>query len=102
MEEKEDIMAKTLGLSQAEEVSEDDLFVAIRARVETLLDESPNLLFSYLYRLDILEHDIKHALSKLNPDNPIDTLAQLILKKQKQRIAFKKKYKQDPIKGMEY
>ena len=88
--------------SQEENLDMDELLRIITKRVEQLLDQDPNLLFSYLYRLDVLEKDLKIALSGVTGKNPIDFMAELILQRQKDRVETKKKYKQKPIEGWEW
>lgn len=85
------------------ELSESDLYRAIRDRVEYLLEKNPELLMSYLYRLDVLEVKINAVLSPNSIVAPIEGLARLILDRQKERIATKRKYKSDPpIPGWEF
>lgn len=73
----------------------------IADRVERLLRADPDLLMSYLYRLDVEQKSIKEALEvSVFPVHV--TFANLIWERQKQRIATKKKYKQKPIKGWEF
>ncbi len=78
------------------DLSERDLFIAIRERVEYLLEKNPDLLMSYLYRLDVLEVKIKAVLTPDSIVSPVDGLSRLILDRQKQRIETKKKYKPEP------
>lgn len=86
-----------------ENLSESDLYNAIKARVEYLLETNPELLMSYLYRLDVLEVKINAVLAPDSPVAPIEGLSRLILERQKERIATKKKYKSDPpIPGWEF
>lgn len=85
-----------------ETMSEDELLEAIRHRVAILLDSDPNLLMSYLYRLDILEENIQGVLSKNSLVAPIEGLSLLILERQKERLKTKQKYKQPPIDGWEW
>lgn len=77
----------------------DEVLIAIKVRVAQLLDRDPNLLFSYLYRLDVLEKDLKMAFSGLVNMNAVDAIAELIMERQKDRLETKLKYKQDPIEG---
>mgnify|MGYP000247221062 CR=1 FL=1 len=85
------------------ELSEEDLYSAIKDRVTHYLERSPDLLMSYLYRLDVLETKINAVLSPRSPVPPIEGLSRLILERQKERIAAKKKYKSDPpIPGWEF
>ncbi len=69
-----------------ETLSESDLYQAIKARVEYLLETSPDLLMSYLYRLDVLEVKINAVLAPDSPVAPIEGLSRLILERQKERI----------------
>ena len=86
-----------------ETLSESDLYHAIKERVAYLLDTNPELLMSSLYRLDVLEVKINAVLAPNSPVAPIEGLARLILERQKERIASKKKYKSDPpIPGWEF
>lgn len=89
-------------LDRHSEISEEELFLAIKDRIMYFLEYNPDLLMSYLYRLDIDEHKINLALSPLSELEPIEGLAQLVLERQKERIASKKAHKQPPIKGWEY
>lgn len=73
---------------------EAEIVEEIRLRVNEMLDQNPELLFSYLYRLDVLEIKIKAALK----DSTIPTdqaLATLIWERQKQRLETRKKYSTD-------
>jgi len=101
MEEEEP--ANELFPDNLETLSESDLFKAIRDRVEYLLETSPELLMSYLYRLDVLEVKINAVLAPDSPVPPLEGLSRLILERQKERIATKQKYKSDPpIPGWEF
>ena len=86
-----------------EMLSENDLYNAIKDRVAYLLETSPELLMSSLYRLDVLEVKINAVLAPNSPVAPIEGLSRLILERQKERMASKKKYKSDPpIPGWEF
>jgi len=95
-------MQERLGLIHEESISEKELLVAIKARVAHMLEVEPELLMSYLYRLDVLEVKIKAVLDKSSPVNPVDGLSHLILERQKERQATKDKYKSDPIDGYDW
>lgn len=81
---------------------ENQVLEMIRTRVNELLEKDPELLMSYLYRLDILEVDLKKVLAKDSGISITEGFSQLIFKRQLERVATKKKYKQDPIKGWEF
>ncbi len=84
-------------------ITEDDLYQAIKDRVAYLLEYNPDLLMSYLYRLDVLEKDINKVLAADSMVPPLEGLSTLILKRQKERIETKKKYKSPPVEpGWEY
>jgi hypothetical protein len=102
MSEDYSLLRNTLELDIEEGASDEQLLLVIERRVTEMLTQSPDLLFSYLYRLDISEKKIKEALYTSQESNPNMALAQLILTRQKQRIETKKKYKQDPIEGWEF
>ncbi len=74
------------------DIDERAVIAYITERVAHLLDRSPELLFSWMYRLDVLEHKIQAVLK--SPGNvPVDqALAELIWERQKQRHATKLKY----------
>jgi len=77
------------------------MILHIADRVERLLRADPDLLMSYLYRLDVEQKKIAAAMEvSVFPVHV--TFANLIWERQKQRIETKKKYKQDPIEGWEF
>lgn len=82
------------------ELSDEEMIDIISVRVEQLLRADPDLLMSYLYRLDVLEKNIKASLN-VSKDPVHVTFAKLIWDRQKERILTKQKYKQDPIEGWE-
>lgn len=83
------------------ELTDKEMILHIADRVERLLKADPDLLMSYLYRLDVEQKKIHEALTvSILPVHV--TFAELIWERQKQRIATKKKYKQDPIEGWEF
>jgi len=82
------------------ELTDEQMIKQISYRVEKMLRGDPDLLMSYLYRLDVTQKSIKEALE--NSPMPVHvTFANLIWERQKQRIETRKKYKQDPIEGWE-
>lgn len=79
--------------------SKDDLVAAIAVRVLEYLDTDIELLFSYLYRLDILEHKIQYVINHQTQVPTHVGLAELIYDRQMDRVKTKKEIKQDPIEG---
>lgn len=90
-----------LEINTSAEHDESEIIEIIASRVEQMLKGDPDLLMSYLYRLDVEEIKINAALES-SPTPVHITFAHLIWERQKQRIETKKKYKQSPIKGWEF
>ena len=82
-------------------LSDEEMIRHIAHRVEQMLKGDPDLLMSYLYRLDVEEKKINAAL-ETSPFPAHVTFANLIWERQKQRLETKLKYKQDPIEGWEF
>lgn len=101
-----ELIANDLGIESEKETdqfSEQEMIEHIAARVQQLIDREPDLLFSYLYRLDVSEHAVNKIL--LNPAgiNAVWDIATLIWHRQLKRLETKKKYKQDDhIEGWEW
>lgn len=101
MTEGPDIILRGLEPDVAGTQDESAMLDLIAARVSQLIVDEPDLLFSYMYRLDIDQDKIEEAL--IPGSEPVEMqLARLILTRQKQRIATKARYKVDPIDGWEY
>ena len=94
-------ISEDLDLEVSDSLSDEEMIRIISARVEKMLAGDPDLLMSYLYRLDIEQDKIEHAIALSPLPLPL-TFAQLIWERQKQRIITKAKYKQDPIEGWEF
>lgn len=72
-------------------LDEGTVLQALSRKIAEMLDHEPDLLFSTMYRLDVLEHKIQRVLN--DPAIPNDTgLAQLILDRQKEKIETRRKY----------
>ena len=82
--------------------SENELRNAIYARVKHLLEKDPELLMSYLYRLDVPEKQVKEAFYSKQIEDPVLELSNLIFQRQLQRVKTKKTYKQSSIDGWEW
>ncbi|MDB4438722.1 hypothetical protein N9176_00580 [bacterium] len=93
-------IAQDLDMDISETLSDEEMIKHISYRVEQMMKGDPDLLMSYLYRLDVEEENIKAAMeTSITPAHI--TFANLIWERQKQRMETKKKYKQDPIEGWE-
>ena len=71
-------------------LSDDEMIEILAEKVQNYLDCDINLLMSYLYRLDVLEHKIKKALTNAGNEPGNYILARLIWERQKQRLETKK------------
>lgn len=92
-----EIVANDFDLKPREEADEADMLRLLTIRVTELLAGDIDLLMSYLYRLDIPEHQISAALSPVSQLAPNEAIAQLILERQKSRIETKRSIKVEPI-----
>ena len=96
------LIARDFGLDiGAEPLSEDELLRLVANEVAYMLEYRIDFLMSLLYRLDVEEHKINHALAPwcLEPANI--ALAKLIVQRQRARIITKRQYKQTKPDGME-
>lgn len=94
-------ISQDLDINIPDSISDEEMIEVIAIRVEQLLKADPDLLMSYMYRLDVLEKNIRAVLEhSLAPVHIC--FAQLIWERQKERMKTKKKYKQDPIEGWEF
>ena len=77
-------------------MSDEDMIHILAEKVQAYLEVNINLLMSYLYRLDVLEKDIKEALSNTSDDAGHYALARLIWDRQKKRLETKRQIKVNP------
>jgi len=80
--------------------SEEARFIEMIAdRVAVLMETNMELLFNHLYRMDVDERKIRHALNPLTvtDESVYVSIARLIYARQKLRLETKAKYKQDNI-----
>ena len=61
--------------------------------VSHLLSTDFNQLVNVLYRIDVSEEKLKEALA-IGSNAPAKTIAEMIIKRELQKVAFRKKYKQ--------
>ncbi|HLF63179.1 MAG TPA: hypothetical protein VI603_05490 [Saprospiraceae bacterium] len=76
-----DITLRDVSLEQLKGPELEDLINALAERISYLLDKEPELLFSTLYRLDVLEHKINAVLHS-GSEAPAHGLARLIVERQ--------------------
>lgn len=72
--------------------NESELIELIRQLVQELIDRDFEKLLLILYRLDINEVKVKQAIDLAGPADAPLSIAQLILDREKQKIATRAKY----------
>jgi len=89
-----DLIARHFELELGEEkITEEQLFELLSDRVAYMIEYRIDFLMSLLYRLDVAEAKINHALHPAAEEPANRGLARLILDRQKERIKTKKHYK---------
>ena len=78
------------GLEMHAEWGEAELVAHFKLGIEKMLATEPHKLFSYLYRIDVSEAKVKLGMDS---DNPAEMLALLIVKKLKDKLYWRNKYK---------
>ena len=87
------LVAKDFDLDLPEEIDGQALFDLVANEVAYLIENRIEHLMSMLYRLDVLEPHINHALSPVCSDPANIALAKLIIARQADRIKTKQQYK---------
>jgi hypothetical protein len=86
-------------------MTEEELFNLLANQIAYMIEYKLEFLLSLMYRLDISEHKVNHALSPFSNDPANIALAKIVWERQKQRAFTKKFYKQDKLDnldGLEY
>ena len=87
----------------SESENEEEMIQMIAQRVNEMMETEIDLLFSYLYRLDVSESKVNAILVKQDGQHAILSIARLIWERQKERLKTKAAYKQDKtIEGWEW
>ncbi len=90
------VASSYLNLEQQQEVSYDQAFLWVMRAVEELLIKDFEKLIHILYRIDVSEQKLKEALAETN-DNPAAVIAKMILEREMQKVATRKKYGSNPL-----
>ena len=99
----DEILASQLfEIEQIEEVNSDELLQAIHNRVEYLRELQPELLFSYLFRLDVDECKVRYIIEAPQVSNKVEALSKLIFDRQMKRYKTKLELPQKPIEGWQW
>lgn len=72
------------------------LHQALTTRIAEMLEYETDLLFSTLYRLDVLEHKIKVVLSGNTGEDIPSGLARLVIERQKEKMKTRKNAGESP------
>ena len=70
----------------------DELHRRVAEHVARLLDRSPELLLSILYRIDVAEHRVREAFATEPPDALPGRLADLIIERHLRKIETRRRY----------
>ncbi len=99
-----ELIAKDFELETLEDdtISEEQLLELLAERMDFLIQNRTEFLFSLMYRLDIDERKVEKALHPLSPEPANIGLARLVLERQKQRAYTKQHYKQDKLEDMDW
>ncbi len=90
------LIAKNFELENSHEaMSEEEFTKHLANRIAYMLDHETDMVFSLLYRLDIYEEKINAVLANRKIVSPDVGLAKLIIERQKERLATKKKFKKE-------
>ena len=76
-----DITLRNVAVESLKGPELEDLIKALAERIAYMLDKEPELLFSTLYRLDVLEPKINAVLHS-SSESPAEGLARLIVERQ--------------------
>lgn len=103
LETVQDLIIRDFELEAGEELlSEAALLELLSKQVAYWIENKLEFLLSLMYRLDIDEAKVSHALSPYSEEAPDIAIARLILNRQKQRVFTKQHYKQQQLEGWEW
>lgn len=104
LENTRDLILKDFEIDsvESEEITEEQLLEMLAERMDFLIQNRTEFLFSLMYRLDVDERKVERALHPLAPEPAHIGLARLVLERQKQRAFTKQHYKQDKLEDMDW
>ena len=85
-----DVIINNFQLDDIQNLDEMTLHQVLSARIAEMLDFEMDLLFSTLYRLDVLEYKIKAVLSGNTGEGIAAGLARLVIERQKEKMITRK------------
>ena len=78
-------------LEPTPKISMEDVRRFVRDHVEQLLKSNPALLMSILYRIDVAEAKVQHAVEHVPPTELPDRLTDLIIERQLEKPAWRER-----------
>ena len=79
----------------ARDLDEEQLHLALAARIADMLEHEIDLLLSTLYRLDVFERKIKDVLSGRTGEGVAEGLARLVIERQKEKVESRRKHAEE-------
>ena len=92
-----DIILQQFELSFDEHLQDEKLLESLSDRIAHLLMYEMESFMTLMYRMDVSEKKVATALSPNQAEAPNVALAKLVIERQMERMATKKKYKQAPL-----
>lgn len=89
-----DITLRDISPEQLKGPQLEELIDALSVRIAYMLDHEAELLFSTLYRLDVLEPKI-NAVLQSSEETPARGLARLIVERQQEKLKTRSQWKKD-------
>ncbi len=83
-------------IEQADHLDEDTLRNALSVRISEMLTYETDLLFSTLYRLDVLEYKIKQVMAGTTGEDIAMGLARLVIERQKEKLKTRSTNRRPP------
>lgn len=100
MSDKQALIKNIISLIGAEtsvsevESKDESILNYIELRVQHLIDTDFQGLLQILYRLDVNENELKMNIEKTSPDKVPRLIAEMIFKREKQKLKTKEQYRQ--------
>lgn len=87
---------------EGESITEEQLLMLLAERMDFLIQNRPEFLFSLMYRLDVDERKVEAALSPFAPEPGHIGLARLVIERQRKRAFTKQFYKQEDLDDLDW
>lgn len=77
--------------------TEEDTLFWFRQYIDHLISKDFDALLLLLYRIDVNEEKVRSMLAATKGENPAQTIAELILERQKQKLYWRNKFRNSPV-----